>query len=346
MNLYQPEGWLDAGAIRSRALPFTWIWGGRGIGKTYGFLKSVRYDEPAPFLLLRRTQAMIDLMSNYQFSPFRAIDRDVGQLTAVQPINKYITGFYAGEQDDSGKILPNGPPIGYACALSTIHNIRGFSSDADYIIYDEFIPERHERPIRDEYTAFLNAYETINRNRELTGRDPVRCIALTNANALSNPYFIGMGILGIVDRMLSTGREIYALQDRGIMLINITRSPISERKGKTALYSMVGDGDFSRMALDNEFSGESRSRPRRVPLAECSPLVIIGELCIYRRKTGGYYVCKHRSGSPPEYGTDTADLARFSAKYFSVWDAYFTNKIAFIDYESEILFRKYFGANY
>lgn len=352
MNLYTHDGWLDAGAIRSGALPFTWIWGGRGIGKTFGFLKSVRYDDPAPFILLRRTQTMIDLMSNPMFSPFLAIDNFVGGLTAVQPLNKYITAFYDGEKNDDGKIVPVGSPVGYAAALSTIHNIRGFSSDAEYLIYDEFIPERHERPIREEYAAFQNAYETINRNRELEGRKPLISIALTNANQLANPYFTGMGVVKIVDKMLSTRREVYTLPDRGIMLINIVGSPISDRKSKTSLYRMSGDGAFADMALGNEFAGESRGKIRSVNLRECVPVVAVEDghsfVAIYRIKSGGYYVTNHVSGTPPVYGSDDADLARFRKRYFVVWDRYLSagGKIWFSDYEVEVNFRKIFGANY
>lgn len=352
MRLYTPEGWLDAGAIRSGALPFTWIWGGRGIGKTFGFLKSVRYDNPAPFILLRRTQTMIDLMSNPMFSPFLAVDDFVGGLTAVQPLNKYITAFYEGEKNDDGKIVPVGSPVGYAAALSTIHNIRGFSSDAEYLIYDEFIPERHERPIREEYAAFQNAYETINRNRELEGRRPLISIALTNANHLANPYFTGMKVVKIVDKMLSTRREVYTLPDRGIMLINIVGSPISDRKSKTSLYRMSGEGTFADMALGNEFAGESRGKIRSVNLRECVPVVAVEDgrsfVAIYRIKSGGYYVTNHVSGTPPVYGSDDADLARFRKRYFVVWDRYLSagGKIYFSDYEVEVNFRKIFGANY
>lgn len=353
MNLYTRDGWLDAGAIRSGALPFTWIWGGRGIGKTFGFLKSVRYDDPAPFILLRRTQTMIDLMSNPMFSPFLAIDKFVGRYTAVQPLNKYITAFYDGEKNEDGKIVPVGAPVGYAAALSTIHNIRGFSSDAEYLIYDEFIPERHERPIREEYAAFQNAVETLNRNRELEGRRSLISIALTNANHLANPYFTGMGVVKIVDRMMAERREVYRIPDRGILLINIVNSPISERKSSTSLYKMSGAGTFSAMALGNEFSGESRGKIRSVNLRECQPVAAVADgaasyLVIYRVKTGGYYVTNHLSGTPPVYGSDDADLQRFRKRYFIVWDRYLSSggKIWFSDYECEVLFRKYFGANY
>jgi hypothetical protein len=40
-------------------------------------------------------------------------------------------------------------PIGYTCALSTLSNMRGFdASDIQLLICDEFIPEKHERLLK------------------------------------------------------------------------------------------------------------------------------------------------------------------------------------------------------
>ena len=45
-------------------------------------------------------------------------------------------------------------------ALSTVSNLRGFDmSDCTLLIYDEFIPEPHERPLKNEAAALFNAYE-------------------------------------------------------------------------------------------------------------------------------------------------------------------------------------------
>lgn len=346
LDLYTQQGWLSFPALRREALPFTAVWGGRGIGKTFGALRDLRLDNPAPFILLRRTQTQIDLLSNPDFSPFRAIDREVGCLTAVKPVNKYVYAFYDGTMQDD-KIVPQGPPLGHAMALSTLHNVRGFNSDAEYIIYDEFIPERHERPIKNEYDALLNAYETINRNRELQGREPVKLIMLTNANQLGNPYFIGMRVIRQVRRMLDTGTEVWKDPDRGIMLVNICRSPISEAKAGTALYRMTAGSSYSQMALGNEFSGDVFCPTRRVPLVECKPLVAVGELCIYKHKSAKfYYVCDTISGSPPTFGADDADLARFRGRWPELWEAYMLRNVVFYDELCEILYRRYYGANY
>ena len=42
-------------------------------------------------------------------------------------------------------------------ALSVVANIRGIDfSDYDYIVFDEFIASAGERPIKNEFQAFLN----------------------------------------------------------------------------------------------------------------------------------------------------------------------------------------------
>ena len=345
-DLYQANGYLAAAHILGSCPTFTWITGGRGTGKTYGCLKHVRYDQPAPFILLRRTQTQVDLMSNPRFSPFRAIDADTGQLTAVRKISKYVTGFYEGELDGAD-IKAVGPPVGFAMALSTVHNIRGFSAEVDYIIYDEFIPEPHERWITDEYTALLNAYETINRNRELQGRPPVKMVCLSNANQLANPYFIGLQVVRQVDQMVRKGITVWEDPDRELMLINLVRSPISEAKEKTALYRLSSGSSYAEMAIGNNYAGESRSRTGTIGLRELKPLVRIGELNLYRRKgCREVYGCTHASGSPQTYQTTDADIARFRARYGWTWELYLDDRIIWQDYLPEILYRKFMGETY
>ena len=340
---YTGDGYLDVGNILPHVPPFVWIWGGRGIGKTYGVLKNVRYDNPRKFLIMRRTQKQIDLLRKPFFNPFKTIDADTGGMTAVVRDGD-IGIFYVGTEQD-GKVLPCGPVLGYAIALSTVHNVRGIDlSDVDVIVYDEFIPEPHERPIKHEYEAFLNAIETIARNRELKGKPPVQFIGLTNSNSLGNPYFLGMGVIRTVDKMVKTGREVWEDPERGLMLINVTRSPISTLKAKTALYRLAREGEFADMSLGNDYVQDVASRTGRIPLAECKPVVSVGELCIYRHKTRNvYYCCDHFSGNPEHYNADETALRKFKTFNMYLWGEYMETNIVFQDILCEILFKKYFN---
>lgn len=338
---YGPAGYLEVGAMFPNLPTFTWITGGRGIGKTYGFLDYVRYEKPMTFLLLRRTKTQFDLLKKPQFNPFNPIDRDRGQLTAV--VAKRDTAeFYNGEVDGEGHVLPTGLPVGYALALSSIHNVRGIDIPVDVVIFDEFIPEPHERPIPHEYMAFLNALETIGRNRELQGRPPLRFVGLSNANRIDNPYYMGMGVARDVAKMMEAGREVCNIPARDLCLIHIMHSPISEQKSKTSLYRFAGDNEFSAMSLDNEFVGALCTNQDHPPMVELIPLVQVGEVYIYRRKNGrGYHACAKRSGSPIFYPADDNGLKKFRMGFYWLAPLVIQGLVSYDDSISEILLRKY-----
>ena len=338
---FNGAGYLEVRDLVPHLLPFTWIWGGRGTGKTYGFLEWVRYLQPCRFLLLRRTQKQVDLLQ--KFNPFLPIDGNHKQNTVCKKDGD-IAVFYDGIKDGD-KLQPAGSPLGYAVALSTIHNIRGVNLDVDWVIYDEYIPEVHERPIKDEYLAFLNAMETIGRNRELQGLPPMQFVGLSNSNTIGNPYFLGLQIIRRVDRMLQRGIEIWQDPARGLMLINITQSPISQAKAGTSLYRMAGEGEFSGMALGNDFVMDHCSRQGSVPLQECRPIVTVGEITIYEHKTHRdlLYCCDHRSGDPETIKADETGLKRFRRDYWFLQDDYLDGLIMFKDIMCEVLLKRYFN---
>ena len=211
MKLYQESGYVNMGAIFDLGLPFNFIVGGRGTGKTYTALKEC-VERNEVFFFLRRTQAQTDLVSKSEFSPFKKLNSDLGWNIKTAPISKNNAAFFQADAD--GQVTGN--PIGYTGALSTMANIRGFdSSEVVRILYDEFIPELHEKPIKNEGAAFLNAYETINRNRELQGQKPVQVVCMANANTMSNALFLELGLVRVADKMLRDGREIFIDKKRG-----------------------------------------------------------------------------------------------------------------------------------
>lgn len=193
--LYDENGYLNVKSVRDLGVPFNFVIGGRGTGKTYGFLSDV-LDRGEQFILMRRTQTQVDLIKKPDFSPFNSICRDRGLHLGYGQITKYNSAVYKQQQDTDGEWINSGSPIGYTAALSTISSMRGFdASSVSVLVYDEFIPERHEKAIKNEASAFLNAYETINRNRELTGHKPLTAILLANSNDISNPLFIELGLV-------------------------------------------------------------------------------------------------------------------------------------------------------
>ena len=340
MRIYDSTGYVNIEGILREGYPFNFLIGGRGTGKTYSALKVAKEEEKL-FMLMRRTQSQADLISKPEFSVFKPINRDLGWNVQVKSISKYNSMFYT--EDDEG----NQHPIGYTCALSTLSNMRGFdASDIRLLIYDEFIPEKHERLLKNEADAIFNAYETMNRNRELTGDEPIQMLCLANANDITNPVFESLHLIRIADKMQKGNADRWTDDRRGIQLIMLHRSPISRKKSKTALYNLTEGSEFSNMAIENDFNLDRQHiKPR--PLSEYRPVCVIGELCIYKHKSDNeLYISTHRAGVFNKIFTlSESDRILYQRLFSSHWDLYIRKKVDFEDILAEKLFLKYWAFN-
>lgn len=335
MSLFLDNGFVNMPRLFASRLPFIFVVGGRGTGKTYGALEYVRKQalDGKKFIYMRRTQDQVDKISQDDFSPFKSVDELTGTITTVQKMAGKTFSFIDAPSDKT---------LGYCFALSTFAKMRGFdASDVSTLVFDEFIPEKHERAIKNEAEAFFNAVETINRNRELTGGDPLQCVLLSNANNMGNPLFLELGLVSRATKMLSKGVDTYRDEKRGLMLVIIQNSPISEAKKQTALYKLTEGSSFQKMAIDNDFD-EQCSNLRHAPLKELRPLVGVGEITIYTHKSENWlYVSTHRTGSPPTFDSSIAELNRFRMQYMWVWEAYMMRRVYFEEYLCELLLSKY-----
>lgn len=317
-------------------MPFIFCYGGRGTGKTFGALEYARqhyFDTGERFILLRRLQSQIDLINKPEYSPFKAVDSFRGwEETTTKSVSKYTSGFYVGEDC-----------IGYTAALSTFANMRGFdASDCSMIIYDEFIPEAHERPLKHELSALLNAYETVNRNRELNGKKAVQMLALANANNLGNPIFDGLGLVDIVEKMEQKGKSWRELPERGILLVRLDASRISAAKSDTALYRLARGTEFEAMSIANRFAAVDSWPVRSMPLAEYRPIARLGDLCFYRHKSRvEYYISDKISGSPPAFADTKMDLEKFVQRYGWIADQAINGRCLFSSTGVKVRFMGY-----
>ena len=280
---------------------------------------------------MRRTQTELDNISSDVNSPFKVLNTDKGYGISVKA-HKNFAGIY-------GK---TGEMIGQMVALSTVSNIRGFdASEIELTIYDEFIPEAHKAPIKNEHLAFLNYYETVNRNRELLGRPPLKMRSYSNANDIVNPLIVGLGLVTKLDRMRKKKDQIYIDRERGFVLIDLYSSPISKQKQDTALYKFAGEGEFANMAIKNDFNSPL-SDPVSRPLKEYISIVSVGEICVYKHKSSQrFYVSSKISGSPDHFTLKDTDLKRLRLSYFWLNEKYFLKKMEFESAICEILFLKY-----
>lgn len=335
-HLYKEGGWVDARPLLDCDSTFIFGYGARAIGKTYNVLDELRERALATdrkFILLRRQQTQADFVSKQEFSPFKPIDMDKGTTTDTKRLDKFTTAFIVDDRI-----------IGYVMALSTVTNIRGFDgSDVDVIFYDEFIPEKHARPIKNESDALWNCYETINRNRELFGNPPLKLIGMSNANDIANEIFLSLGVVDRIDAMKRKGQSVYVNREKSLAIVDYQNAEISDKKKETALYKLTAGSDFEKMAIGNEFLNEFSSEYRSIPLVECSPVVSVGEICIYKHKSEPFfYISTHTAGSPEHFGSGNTERKRFQNAFFYLWQMYLTRRIIFESKLCEILFRKYF----
>lgn len=343
MRLYDENGYVNIPEILKHEAVFIFIYGGRGTGKTYGALKEMKEGDHK-FIYMRRLQSQTDIVKKDNMQPYKTLNDDMGWTVRPFPVNKYLSAFYDSTTNEEGKIIPEGDQRGLLTSLSTFSNLRGVDgSEIDTIIMDEFIPELNERPIKGEADALFNAYETINRNRELKGEEPVKLLCLANSNRIDNPLFMELNLVRRAEKIRKEGKEYLYDPKRKMLLIDLYKSKISEEKSDTALYQLTKGTEFYEMAIRNSFINEERGRIETRPIREYKPVVSIGEITVYKHKSRKeYYVTTFKSGSPDTYTTGEKDRERFKKAYFYLWSAYMKRLVVFEEYMSEILFDKYF----
>lgn len=301
---------IDVRSVLKHGATFNFVFGGRGIGKTYSALDICRnlQDEfktlfgvdigaEKRFMLMRRTGNEVDMLSDNSGNPFKKLNEDKADMIAVDRVNKNILSF---SRDKEG--------LGYAVGLSTFAGVRGMDfSDVVFLIFDEFIPEKHVKRIKAEGRAFLNAYETINRNRELFGELPVKCLILTNSNDINSDLLLETGLLRKCETMLSKGQKFSHLPDYDVTISFMENADFRMVKRETALYKFARHSEFSKMALDNEFVDNDFSYIGSRNLKNFQLVLSVGDRFIYRSDSE-FYVTTH--GKAGRFAFEDNDVER------------------------------------
>ena len=204
--------------------------GARGIGKSYGFKKFpinrfLKNDEQ--FIYVRRYKTELKKVGNY----FDDIKQEF-------PDEKFEV---KGREFHINKKL-----AGWAIPLSTWQSEKSNAyPNVTTIIFDEFIREKDKSGyMPNEVNALLNLMDTVFR-----GRDNVRCICLSNAVTVVNPYFLYFNLVPDVKKRFNAYRDI---------LIEIPDSTeFSDNRRKTRFGSLIDGTDYADMSLDNEFINDS-----------------------------------------------------------------------------------------
>lgn len=235
---------------------------------------------------------------NFDISPFVPLNRDFGWDIKPVKIAKGIAGFYCCNEEGR----PVGDPVGYACALSAARDIKGFDlSICDFMIFDEFIPKKHERINRLEGDQLLEIYMTVKRDRLERGREELKLICLANATSVNNPTF---NILEVIDQAASmdvTDSEYHL--ERGIMMHKIPAIE-KEEDEKSGIEKAMEGTAWADMAFGGHFSYDDFSNVKHNRLKGYHPICSY----TYRKKTtyiyekdGFYYATESRATGVKNY---------------------------------------------
>lgn len=328
-KVYDNNGWVNWDYLINQGSAFTMVVGARGVGKTYGLMKYC-LEQGRKFIYLRRLKSQLDQCANNAGNPFKKLNTDLSRN--IKP-----RGTQGGVLFDE-----NGEVVALGVALSTVANVRGFDySDYDMIIFDEAVASDGERPIPHEFNAFLNFYETVNRNRELSGDKPVQAVLLGNANRLTNPYYSGWHFMKTALNMIHGNQMIWRSGDGSRLMVLLLGSKISDQKANTVLYKNASDG-FLTMALDNAFRTDG-TNIRSMPIKEFNHIVSVGEIGIYRHKSERLYYVSSLTQKGSFYDSYGMGLKMFQQDYWNLRILYMVNKIVYFEsYECELIFREFF----
>lgn len=330
MGLYLENGYVNIKYTLSHKCPFTFLLGGRATGKTYG---SILYaiENNITFAFMRRTQTQLEMLNKPELNPFIPVASDTGIPIEVVSVNRQLSNILVGEDKVN---------LGFMSAMSTFVNLRGFSAEnTKLMIYDEFIPEVHERAIKHEDSVIFNAYESINRNRELKGNPPLQCLFLSNSNFLASPILLALKIADIIPQMRDRGQTEYINTQRGIAIYNLWDSPISEQKKETALYKATRGTSFEEMAIYNSFGADETRDIAPMSIKGCKLLGRVGDVYIYSY-SGGWYISTRCSGKPRrEYDYTIEDIQRFKRDNPRCWERMIKHQIRYENYYCKNIIR-------
>lgn len=249
------------------------LFGGRGLGKTFSVLKhrmeNALSDENHKFIWLRDTETVVSKIAKKDFT--KAVTSKSPELPEIATV-KHDGNFciMADPKTDNFRVL------GYIMALSTFHNARGVSfEDVSNITWDEFIPEDGAIVKKDQGSIFLNAYESINRNRELEGMPPLQIIFLSNTNDIYSDVLEDLGVNQLIENMVYNNQKSF--KDDDLWIEFLESKEFYEKKKETFIYRISNNYKFNQMALENKFNNNLALVKRNVDFKGSTGLFTVAD---------------------------------------------------------------------
>jgi hypothetical protein len=221
---YNPQKLLSYNRI------LNFVIGARGIGKSYAWKvhpikRFLKYGEQ--FIYLRRYKPELKKVGQY----FDNVKDEFPETEfKVKGREFYINGKLAG----------------WAIPLSTWQSEKSNAyPNVTNIVFDEFLREKDNSSyLPNEVEALLNLMDTVFRDRE-----NCRCICLSNAVSVVNPYFIYFDLVPDIQKRFNANENI---------VVEIPDSvDFSEARRKTKFGKLIDGTNYGEMSLDNEFTGDS-----------------------------------------------------------------------------------------
>lgn len=340
-ELYIPEGWLNFEYIDSLPFWLALILGKRQVGKTYGALLTM-LQKNYYHILLRRTTAELDTISaSPDLNPYKVFEPDyhVGLFKQAKKLCRICD--YA--LDEEGKATPT-EQRGIATSLAEIAHVRGFNGSAfTDMVLDEAIPEKGVITRRTEGEALLNAYVTVNGNRELEGKKPLRLWMLANTNRIDSPILEAFNLVDDVLYMRRKGKE-QLLTDKGVLILQPDSVKVSEARAETALMKQISrKSDFYGMAMQNEFSYDQSPYIKNVSIKGMLPCWSYDDtIYCWSRGDEGFYICRAPFKKGDRYEGSRTGREQLLTDWNIMKQYYYAGMILFSDLRSISIFRQIF----
>lgn len=312
--------WFDGSFYYENDIPFNFVIGPRGIGKTYSIIK-YPVEHSVKIIYLRNSQKEIDISCSNKGNPFKKLNEDLGFKIEIK------------KSEDISLIreMESNLEIGYGIALSTFSNMRGIDfSDVEAIIFEEF----NTRPIKKQFDLFFGLYETVNRNRELLGCKPVKCIFISNSSSLYNDILINLNLVNVIEKMVIKNKSYYISNDKLIRIDLINGdNEVSKAKQKTVAYLLAEKTNFYREAIENEFVHDDFSVVKYQNIIEYRPLASIDEkIYIYKHKNLNKYYISGIKSNCPNYNINRQFGLFYRNIGFNLYNQYMSNNVYFQNY--------------
>ena len=288
------------------------VWSRRGPGKTYSALRYPYHKFKT--LYIKRTNKDVQTICEYSGdldfdpSPWKPLNRDFGINVKPRLLKSGLGAFYDADPDGN----PTGPVVNYIASLNSIKTLKGMDfSEAQWIIFDEFIPQAGEVVKKAEGEMLLDLYETVNRDRRKRGQPGLKLILFANAEEISTHI---TNALEVVDTMAEMqAKRIHKLYDaeRGILFHHISDEEFPREEIELHdMYRVMKGTAWADKSFGGQFSGNDFSNIVDMSLKGMRCLYHlhyrrVNDAYIYlNTRNGMYYMTNTRGNFISEYDLD------------------------------------------